>query len=519
MKATKNKWPTLIRNLLAPEFYDHPVGKFIVIETHISYVILTGGYAYKIKKPVDLGFVNFSTLAKRRFYCHEEIRLNQRLAPELYLGVVTVRGSEDKPHLGGGGTIIEYAVKMRQFALDQQLDSFVLTHTLAMRTAEDFAASLAEFHAGAARAPADSDYGSNRVQRKHIMDNFAQTCDCARRWHCWDAHRSLKEWCDTMLARLKPRFVQRVANGFVRECHGDLHLGNLALIDGRITAFDCLEFNPTLRWIDVISEIAFLDMDLRLHGLNGLANRFLNKYLEHGGDYSGIALLSLFRVYRAMVRAKVACLRTGQAGASALVRDFIDHVTLAQRFAGQGSQRALIITHGLSGSGKTTLTDQLLDRFEAIRIRSDVERKRLFPIQEGTGRDQRGRYSPAAIERTYAHLLKQAEPGLAAGHTVILDATFLRSAQRGEAARLAGHVGVPFIILDVRAPEEVLRGRINARLSAGRDASEATSDVLTAQQRNREALTVAEQGSAIKLCSDQPIDFAQLAVDIGDRRG
>ncbi|MDH3640309.1 MAG: AAA family ATPase, partial [Gammaproteobacteria bacterium] len=520
-KNTKNNWPPLIRSLLAPEFYDHPVGKLTVIETHISYVILTGDYAYKVKKPVDLGFVNFSTLAKRRFYCHEEVRLNQRLAPQLYLGVVILRGSEDNPHLGDEGPIIEYAVKMRQFDVDHQLDTFVLNHTLKTRMVDNFAHNLALFHASVERAPADSTYGSGHIQRAQVMNNFALTEDCARRWSCSGAHQILQEWSEEALACLSSRFAERVAGGFIRECHGDLHLGNLALIDGKITAFDCLEFNPELRWVDVISEIAFLDMDLRLHGLRGLANRFLNKYLEHTGDYPGAALLSHFRVYRAMVRAKVACLRETQGATSILVRDFTDHIALAQRFVQPDIKPALLITHGLSGSGKTTLTDHLLNQLDAIRIRSDVERKRLFQV----GKDPSGdgavqdRYSAAAIERTYGYLLGQAEPVLKAGHTALLDATFLKRAQRGEASRMAARLGVPFVILDIRAPDEVLRRRINARLSSGGDASEATTDVLTAQRRNREELSVSERPSAITLNTGQPIDFAQLADDISGRGG
>lgn len=497
-----------------PDSYDHPVGKISVVETHISFVILTGRYAYKIKKAVDLGFVSFDTLDKRRHYCNEEMRLNQRFAPQLYIGVVALRGSEDAPRFGGSGPIIEYAVKMNQFDADLQLDRFVRAHALAPAAIDEFATKLAEFHASAARPPADTDYGSIAVQRNAMMDNFSQTCECARRWGYRDVHSRLEQWTDVAFAELQSCLARRCEGGFIRECHGDLHLGNLALIEGKITAFDCLEFNPTLRWVDVVSEVAFLDMDLRQHGLSGLANRFLNRYLQDSGDYPGVVLLTLFRVYRAMVRAKVACLRTGQQDRESLAQDFDSHVALAEQFAARRKQQLLIITHGLSGSGKTTVTDQLLNQFEAIRIRSDIERKRLFPVQRAEVR-----YSNAATRRTYAHLFELAEPILVAGHSVILDATYLKRAHRDGAAGLATRLGIPLVILDMDAPDEVLRSRISARSSTGHDASEATTEVLAIQRQTQDPLTDAEKQGAIVLHSGAPPDLARLASDLRELAG
>ncbi len=513
MNTTRRKWPLLVRNLLDEKAYDHPVDAFDVIETHISYVILAGEFVYKIKKPVDLGFVDFSTLEKRRFYCQEELRLNRRLAPGLYLGVSTVRGSEQKPHIGGEGPVLEYAVKMRRFDEACQLDRYVAQRTPSSEAVEDFARQLARFHGRAERAPARSNYGGSHLQQQQMADNIERTRDYAHNCGYADEHTQIQAWSESMLASLAPIFVQRRKAGFVRECHGDLHLGNLALIDGRITAFDCLEFNPQLRWIDVVSEIAFLDMDLRRHRLDGLANHFLNGYLEHSGDYAGMVTLTYFRVYRAMVRAKVACLqceRDTQAAAR-----FTEHIELAWGFAGRSGNGCLVITHGLSGSGKTTLTGELLRHVDAIRIRSDVERQRLFADRgNDAGPD---RYSPTAVARTYRYLTATAEPLLKAGHTVVLDATFLARAQRSRAQRLAAQLSVPFVILDIRAAQDTLRARVAARARAGRDASEADLAVLDAQIKQVDALTEIERDAAITVDTGAPVAFNRLARDLADR--
>lgn len=379
---TGNDVERILEALRDPACYPHPVRRVAVIETHISWVLLTGDYAYKIKKPVNLGFLDFTTLAARRHYCEEELRLNRRLAPDIYLATVAITGDPDEPHIGGSGPVLEYAVKMREY-----------------------------------RARAD-------------------------------------------------QFAQRHAAGCVRECHGDLHLGNIALLDGKAIPFDYIEFNPALRWMDVASEVAFPTMDLEAHGRRDLAYVFLNAYLEHSGDYGGVAVLPFYFVYRAIVRAKISLLRAAQHGAEKeqgrrARAAYQRYLALAVAYTNP-RRGAVIIMHGLSGSGKTTLTQPAVAALGAVRIRSDIERKRLHGVDalarsgSATGG---GIYATGATARTYEQLQRHARSVVGAGLPVIIDATFLKREQRAAFRALARELAVPFAIVNVAAPHEALRAR------------------------------------------------------------
>src|SRR6266516_4567782 len=265
-----------------------------VLETHISYVLLTGRYAYKLKKAVDFGFLDFTTLAARRHFCEEELRLNRRLAPALYLDVVPITGSVDAPIVGGDGIAIEYAVKMGEFPQDALASGLLTRGELVPADIDALAAMVAAFHGAIEVAAAGAGFGAPEGILQRAQDNCSALLplldDPAERAH----------------AARRGAFLRRVEEGFVRECHGDLHLGNIARIDGELTIFDCIEFNPALRWIDVMSEVAFTVMDLEDRGRADLSHRFLNAYLERTGDYSGLAVLRFYLVYRALVRAKIA---------------------------------------------------------------------------------------------------------------------------------------------------------------------------------------------------------------------
>ncbi|NNG12861.1 MAG: phosphotransferase, partial [Halobacteria archaeon] len=285
---------TLIAALQNPDVFDHPVGEISVLETHISWVILTGEFAYKIKKAVDFGFLDFSTLTKRHYYCQEELRLNRRFAADLYLEVISVTGSIDRPVLQGSGESIEYAVKMRQFPQQDLLSNIVARHGLDEAHVDEIAILLADLHACVDVADATTDYGRPDDIQHWVIENFEHirpALDMPAQQVQLDW---LENWCGQEFRNKRALIRTRRHDGFVRECHGDLHLGNLALINGRITPFDCIEFNPKLRWIDVISEAAFLTMDLEDRGYPGLAYRFLNGYLQHSGDYAGVGLLRYY---------------------------------------------------------------------------------------------------------------------------------------------------------------------------------------------------------------------------------
>lgn len=477
--------PAYIAALLLPAAYPHPVREITLRETHISWVILTGDFAYKIKKPLNLGFLDFSTLERRRHFCHEEIRLNRRLAPELYLEVVAIC-QEQSIGIGGPGRPIEYAVRMRQFSQDQMLEAVIDRHALTERHLEVFATAMAEFHARIARSDAASPHGTLAAVTQPQLENFAQIAelgvDTATAAHL----KSIEQWTQQSLRSQADLISQRHAEGSVRECHGDMHLGNMLLLDDQIRLFDCIEFNPNLYWIDVISEVAFFIMDLQHRGLDAWAFRFLNGYLQHTGDYRGLALLPLYLCYRAMVRAKVSKIRQGQAApkeALPAAADFSAYLALAARYT-QPARPVLIITHGLSGSGKSSYAQPLASHLQAIHIRSDIERKRLFGLtaqQRSLSAIEGGIYTRDASARTYQHLAETARTILASGYSVIVDATFLKREQRDLFGALAKALRLPWVILHFSADEETLRANIRARLRAGGDASEADLAVLEQQ--------------------------------------
>jgi len=468
------------------ECYGHPVGEVRLIETHISWVLLAGDYAYKIKKPVDLGFLDFSTLALRLHACEEEVRLNRRLAPDYYLGVVPIAGSPDAPRLKGSGVPFEYAVQMRRFPPDDTLDHLAQRGELDADKIDRLAARIASFHQNeCAVASADSPWGEPEVIARPVAENFELL---AERQPDSALLKQLQDWSEAEHRRLMPAMSERKRAGFVRECHGDLHLGNLAWVDGELVIFDCIEFSPALRWIDVISEVAFCYMDLLHRGQIELAMLFLNAWLEATGDYEGIALLRYYAVYRAMVRAKVAALRAGQAGGEAERAEVDACLRLAERLM-QGGPPQLWITHGLSGSGKTTQTQSLLQRQGMIRLRSDVERKRLAGLDAlARGGAGEGLYTQQAGERTYRHLAHLAEKLLDAGWTAVVDAACLQRWQRDLFRDLARRRGFGFRILDVQADPAVLRKRIAGRTAQGSDASDADLGILQHQLETAQPL-------------------------------
>ncbi|WP_456404746.1 bifunctional aminoglycoside phosphotransferase/ATP-binding protein [Thiolapillus sp.] len=504
----------LIRALMQPALFDHPVENIRLIETHISWVILTGKYVYKIKKPVDLGFLDFSSLEKRRFYCEEEVRLNRRLAADYYLGVAPVTGSTEHPQWGGDGKAIEYAVKMRQFPQEAQLDRMLERGRLEPHYMDVFARLIASFHDQAAVADADSRFGAPRHIDGPVMENFAQLERLVADPEVLQILDRLRDWSQQTSSAMKTVFRQRKTHGFVRECHGDMHLRNMAWVNDQPLVFDCIEFNPDLRWIDVMSEVAFLVMDLHYRQEPELAWRFLNVYLEHGGDYAGLRVLPFYLTYRAMVRAKVAAIRASQddidvEGRQVAEQELRAYLQLADQCRAPG-QRMLLITRGLSASGKSTLAARLMEKLGAVRIRSDVERKRLFGLaadESGKTGFGEGIYSPKAGEKTYERLLELAEVVLDAGFPVIVDAAFLQAQQREPFQLLAARKHLPYVILQLEAPKEMLRNRILRRKN---DVSDADLSVLEQQLKSWRDLEAGEQAQAIRIDMQQEPDFARL---------
>ncbi|MGR9035237.1 MAG: bifunctional aminoglycoside phosphotransferase/ATP-binding protein [Gammaproteobacteria bacterium] len=495
----------MIQGLCNPRAYQHEVSNIRIIETHISWVLLTGKIAYKIKKPVNFGFLDFSTLEKRRFFCEEELRLNRRLAANLYLDVVPVTGDPDLPEMDGTGDAIEYAVRMRQFPEGKILSELAETGELDHDHIDQIVDAVAEFHDRIERAADTSVYGDSGIIKKWFEENFDHIGQHLTDPAKLSRLRAVQNWGHTEWLRRKELMRLRKQQGFVRECHGDLHLGNMTVIDGKVTLFDCIEFNPLLRWIDVISEVAFLVMDLLQSGHEELGYRFLNRYMYHTGDYAGLVLLPYYLVYRALVRAKVSLLRFEQQSSKdtgdAISLEYDRYLSQAEKFTRIGPP-LLIITHGFSGSGKSVLSSQLAENIGAIHIRSDIERKRLFGYrateQTGSGIDS-GLYSSETSRKTYRRLAELARSVILSGFPVVIDAAFLKSQQRALFRETAASLSARFIIIDFQASDDTLRRRILNRQLRYNDPSEATVDVLRHQQQTAESLTDSERKEVISV--------------------
>lgn len=505
MPSTDN---TLVKAMLDPGFYNHPVQHVQLIETHISWVFLTGEFVYKVKKPVNFGFLDFTDLQKRKFYCEEELRLNRRLAADIYLNVTPITKVDGTYRIGDDGDAIEYAVVMKQFDQDGLLDNKLQRHQVTLQHMEQLADRLAAFHQQIDRADANSSFGDSDEVIKPVQQNFVLLRDILSESRDLDKLTHIEQASMTLYRSVKTIFDQRKQQGFVRECHGDMHSGNIALLDDRVLIFDGIEFNDSFKWIDTMSELAFLIMDLQDHGQFDFAAHLLNRYLHNSGDFEGLQVLRFYQLYRAMVRAKVNGLHMQQQpqGSKEQAQDLtrlrnyldlaIDYTRTAQPYIG--------ITYGVSGSGKTWLSVQLADQAGSIVIRSDVERKRLFG-------DTDNLYSADLTRQTYQRLLQLAKQIVQSGYGVLVDATFLDRDRRDTFFRLAQELDVAFHILHCHADTDLLRQRIEQRQQAGRDVSDADVGILDMQMKKHPHLDEDESGYVIDINTGQPLDIQWLA--------
>lgn len=487
-----------------------------LIETHISWVLLAGTLAYKFKKPVRLPFLDFTTLTARRRFCEDELRLNQRLAPSLYLDVVEVRDNPQGPSFGGAGPLLDVAVRMRRFPDGVLWSEMLAAGTLAPLHIDAMAQKLSDFHRDAAVAPSGSAFGAAAGHQRVTAQLIAAVEAWLAKAAPPDIGKSfdwprLRGWLDGQLQALAPLWAQRQCAGRVRECHGDLHLANVLQWGGEAAAFDGIEFDDSLRWIDVLHDIAFLAMDLLANGQRALAFRFVNAWLEASGDYDGLPVLRFYLVSRALVRAQVMALGERQGRHSAARCGAAEYLALASALSGSADAR-LAITHGLPGSGKSFVAQQLIEEAGAIRVRADVERKRLFglgALETSRGNVPGSIYDEATTQRTYARLLSVAQIALGAGWPVIVDAAFLRRSERAQFAALAASLRVPFMLIDCRATLPVLRQRIEQRQARG-DPSEADTAVLERLIAVDQPLDKRERAITLVVDAAQPVAAAVL---------
>jgi aminoglycoside phosphotransferase family enzyme/predicted kinase len=470
--------PPLVAALLRPGVYPHPVRRVRLVETHISWVFLAGARVYKVKKPVDLGFLNFTTLARRRHFCREEVRLNRRLAPDTYLGVVELKGAGRRVRVGGRGRTREVAVAMRRLPAGRMLDRLVRTGRADPDVLDAVAVTVARFHALAETGGEIDRLGGIETVRGNWEENFAQTDDLPADVLPPEVRKAVRGFVDGFLQAEAPRFAARVRAGRSRDCHGDLQAQHVCCTDP-IRIFDCIEFNHRFRYGDTAGEIAFLAMDLDRLGRPDLATRFLNAYFEASGDWEAVPLLDFYRAYRAWVRGKVLGFQVADRPAlAAPARALFE---LAARYAGPRPPARLLVTTGVMGSGKSTVARAVAARLGAIVIRTDAVRKRLagLPLHERAAHGfGEGLYTPAMSRRTYAEALRLAGETLAAGWPVIVDGSFPTRAERETARALAGRRGAPFAVLWCEAADEALRRRLRRRSADRHEVSDGREELL-----------------------------------------
>jgi uncharacterized protein len=513
--------PPLIEQMLRPRFYPHPVQEPIqLLQTHISYILLTGEYVYKIKKSIQFGFLDFTTLEKRQYFCHEELRLNRRLSPELYLGVLPIIERAGQYQFGlddTAQTVAEYTLQMREFPQEMLLSYLFQNSKLIPEIVQQLAMQVAAFHSSALTNPEVTAYGSVASVQKVDTSNHAISAEFIGISQTQQQFNETHAFAAQFFERYADWFAQRQTEGKIRECHGDLHLNNVCIYQNNLRIFDCIEFNQEFRNIDIIYDAAFLIMDLEFGGRIDLANLFLNTYLEQTGDYKGATLLPLYLSMRAYIRGNVNSLALNDPTISATDKTaFLQRAQAYYRQAWEYTQRMfsakrspsrLILMSGLSGSGKSTVARQLAQKLNAIHIRSDAVRKHLaqMPLyQRGDrGRLGSGIYTLEMTQRTYDRLLELGLLLAQQGWPVILDAKYDRRSLRQPVLEAANSAQIPVTIVECTAPTEVLRDRLKRRTN---DIADATADLLNSQVEAAEPLTDEEKAVAVVLHTDRALE-------------
>jgi len=499
--------PASIQQMMQPGFYPHPVQEPIqLIQTHISYVLLTGEYAYKVKKPMNFGFLNYSTLEARKHFCQEELRLNQRGADELYLEVLPITKNGEEYLLGGTGEPVEYVLKMRQFPQDMLLINMFSQGKVDEKLMVELGRVVAQYHAKAAINDYIRGFGEVAQVRQAFDENYEQSEKYIGKAQTQNQFDETKAYTDKFFAEKESLFKNRMIGNFIRECHGDLYMQNICLWHNKILLFDCIEFNEPFRFVDVMYDVAFAVMDFEARGRKDLGNIFLNTYLEQTGDWDGLQVYPLYLSRQAYVRAKVNSFLLDDPGVPTTVKE--ESAKTAANYYRQAweytkpRQGKLILMSGLSGAGKSTVAKQLARQLGAIHVRSDAVRKHLagIPLEQKGGDEF---YTAEWHQKTYQRLLDLGLLLAAEGFTVILDAKYDRASFRGEAIAQAKSRQIPLQILHCTAPVEVLRQRLQQRTG---DIADATADLLESQQATTEPFTDTEKPYVTTIDTTQPVE-------------
>ncbi|MEG4423669.1 MULTISPECIES: AAA family ATPase [unclassified Microcoleus] len=513
-----NKYlPSLIQQMLLPSFYNHEVTPPIeLIQTHLSFVLLTGKYAYKVKKPVNFGFIDCSTLEKRYVFCKEELRLNQRLAPELYLKVIPISKNGSAFMIAENNQeAVEYAVKMYQFP---QSDLFINLFQAGKLTEDyiiEIAKKLVEFHRLAPTSEYIAGFGSVNSLKTVIEEHYHHTPKYIDVVQEQDLFEQTKAFTNSCFLKYSSLISERIQQGKVKECHGDIHLKNICLFEEKIQIFDSIEFNESFRNSDILYDIAFLFMDLNFRGKNSLANLFLNTYLEYSGDYEGVQLLPLFTCMRAYIRATVTSFLIDDTSISPSEKQLIKEESAAYyRFAWkstQSHQGKLIVMSGISGTGKSTIARKLAQVLNAIHIRSDAVRKHIAGVSLMEKAQEL--YFVEMTEKTYTRLITLGLLLVNEGFNVILDAKFDRRGLRASLIQQAEKSQISWQLIHCDSPLGILRQRLQKRLLNEDDISGATPKMLDSQKLQFEEFSQTEMLSVMSIDTSQG-NIEQIVQDI-----
>ncbi len=489
--------PKLVEAMSNPEFYPHRSQGVELIQTHISYIFIAGDYVYKVKKAVDFGFLDFTTLEKRRHYCNEEIRLNRRLAREIYLGVVEIcEDADGNLFLGKGAGTVEYAVKMKRLPQERMLSTLLPEGKVDKSIMKPIAGKMVDFHENAATGGEIDLVGGVETIRKNHDENFEQTGPYINITIPENSYRFIRSYIYRFMEEQLPLLKKRVAAHRIRDCHGDLHIEHICITDD-ILIFDCIEFNERFRYSDVAAEVAFLAMDLDYNGYPDYADAFKNHYIKYSGDDEINTLLNFYRCYYAYVRGKVTSFRIDDEAIQKEERKkaaetAIRYFDLAYTYAARLEKPSLILVAGLMGTGKSVLAKNIAPRLGAEILRSDILRKEIlniYPTERYYEDFGKGIYTDDISRKTYQRALDLAEEKLIEGKSVIIDASYKDRDERIKAADTAGRLNAGFFVIECFCPDEIIKKRLDSRMADVDEASDGRWEIFQTQKDKFDEIT------------------------------